>query len=168
MWAVMCVCRHMCHTQARSCLSTGWALNRCFAWGFGTAAVLAQGGGGVRCKSRPLAHEAGVVSVPFGWFGDEQTTTHDLQTGVILAPTADLVHVIPLYQLSSIVPVRLLWQGHLAGALALSNSCPSVPGALPFLYFCTHFQCCSAPSVAPVTRMWTLQACFREWLRWPS
>ena len=47
MWAVMCVCCHVCHTQARSCLSTGWALNRCFAWGFGTAAVLAQGGGGV-------------------------------------------------------------------------------------------------------------------------
>ena len=45
MWAVMCVCRHVCHTQAQSCLSTGWAFNRCFAWGFGTAAVLAQGGG---------------------------------------------------------------------------------------------------------------------------
>ena len=49
MWAVMCVCCHVCHTQAQSCLSTGWALNRCFAWGFGTAAVLAQGGGGVSC-----------------------------------------------------------------------------------------------------------------------
>ena len=47
MWAVMCVRRHVCHTQAQSCLSTGWALNRCFAWVFGTAAVLAQGGGGV-------------------------------------------------------------------------------------------------------------------------
>ena len=46
MWAVMCVCRHVCHTQARSCLSPGWALNRFFAWVFGTAAVLAQGGGG--------------------------------------------------------------------------------------------------------------------------
>ena len=46
MWAVMCVCRHVCHTQAQSCLSTGWALNRCFAWVSGTAAVLAQGGGG--------------------------------------------------------------------------------------------------------------------------
>ena len=46
MWAVTCVCRHVCHTQARSCPSTGWALNCCFAWGFGTAAVLAQGGGG--------------------------------------------------------------------------------------------------------------------------
>ena len=45
MWAVMCVCHHVCRTQARSCLSTGWALNRCFAWFFGTAAVLAQGGG---------------------------------------------------------------------------------------------------------------------------
>ena len=47
MWAIMCVCHHVCHTQARSCLSTGWALNRCFAWFFGTVAVLAQGGGGV-------------------------------------------------------------------------------------------------------------------------
>ena len=53
MWAVMCVCRHVCHTQARSCLSAGWALNRCFAWGFGTAAVLAQGGGaGYKRKGR--------------------------------------------------------------------------------------------------------------------
>ena len=47
MWAVMCVCRHVCHTQAQSCLSTEWALNRCFAWVSGTAAVLAQAGGGV-------------------------------------------------------------------------------------------------------------------------
>ena len=46
MWAIMCVCHHVCHMQARSCLSTGWALNRCFAWFFGTVAVLAQGGGG--------------------------------------------------------------------------------------------------------------------------
>ena len=46
MWAIMCVCHHVCHTQRRSCLSTGWALNRCFAWFFGTVAVLAQGGGG--------------------------------------------------------------------------------------------------------------------------
>ena len=46
MWAVMCVCHHVCHTQARSCRSTGWALNCCFAWVFETSAVLAQGGGG--------------------------------------------------------------------------------------------------------------------------
>ena len=45
MWAFMFVCRHVCHTQAQPCLSTGWALNRCFAWGFGIVAVLAQGGG---------------------------------------------------------------------------------------------------------------------------
>ena len=61
MWAVMCVCHHVCHAQARSCLSTGWALNRCFAWFFGTAAVLAQGGGrvvfvDVRCPSLCLHH----------------------------------------------------------------------------------------------------------------
>ena len=46
MWAVMCVCRRVCHTQAQSCLSTRWALNRYFAWVSGTAAVLPQGGGG--------------------------------------------------------------------------------------------------------------------------
>ena len=64
MWAVMCVCRHVCHTQARSCLSTGWALNRCFAWGFGTVAVLAQGGGGVPCipSSSYVASEAPFAS----------------------------------------------------------------------------------------------------------
>jgi hypothetical protein len=56
MWAVMCVCHHVCHTQARSCLSTGWALNRCFAWVFGTAAVLAQGGGGVRGDDGPSSN----------------------------------------------------------------------------------------------------------------
>ena len=36
----------MCHTHARPCLSTGWALDRRFDLTFGTAAVLAQGGGG--------------------------------------------------------------------------------------------------------------------------
>ena len=46
MWAVMCVCRHVCHTQAWSCLSTRWALNRCFAWFFGTAAGRAGEGAG--------------------------------------------------------------------------------------------------------------------------
>ena len=30
---------------------TEWALNCCFAWTFGTAAVLAQGGGGVVCRA---------------------------------------------------------------------------------------------------------------------
>ena len=43
---VMLCCR-VCGAQAPACLSTGWALNRCFAWIFRTAAVLAQGGGGV-------------------------------------------------------------------------------------------------------------------------
>ena len=33
-------------SHARPCLSTGWALNRRFDLTFGTAAVLAQGGGG--------------------------------------------------------------------------------------------------------------------------
>ena len=38
--------RHMCHAHARPCLSTGWALNHRFGLTSGTAAVLAQGGGG--------------------------------------------------------------------------------------------------------------------------
>ena len=41
------VCCHVCHTHARPCLSTGWALNRRFDLTFGTTAMLAQGGGGV-------------------------------------------------------------------------------------------------------------------------
>ena len=67
MWAVMCVCRRVCHTQAQSCLSTRWALNRYFAWVSGTAAVLAQGGGGVhlgvvhRCLTTCSCHGADVV-----------------------------------------------------------------------------------------------------------
>ena len=40
------VCCHVCRTHARPCLSMGWALNRRFDLTFGTAAVLAQGGGG--------------------------------------------------------------------------------------------------------------------------
>ena len=36
---------HVCHAHARPCLGTGWALNRRFDLNFGTAAVLAQGGG---------------------------------------------------------------------------------------------------------------------------
>ena len=36
----------VCRTQTRACLSTGWAFNRCFAWTFGTATILAQGRGG--------------------------------------------------------------------------------------------------------------------------
>ena len=39
------ICCHVCHVHARPCLSTGWALNRRFDRTFGTAAVLAQGGG---------------------------------------------------------------------------------------------------------------------------
>ena len=39
------VCCHLCHAHARPCLSTGWALNCRFDLTFGTAAVLAQGGG---------------------------------------------------------------------------------------------------------------------------
>ena len=40
------LCCHMCRVHARRCLSTGWALNRRFDLTFGTAAMLAQGGGG--------------------------------------------------------------------------------------------------------------------------
>ena len=39
------VCCQPCCAPARPCLSTGWALNRRFDLTFGTAAVLAQGGG---------------------------------------------------------------------------------------------------------------------------
>ena len=39
------LCCHVCRAHARPCLSTGWALNRRFDLTFGTAAVLAQGGG---------------------------------------------------------------------------------------------------------------------------
>ena len=40
------VCCHVCREHAWPCLSTGWMLNRRFDLTFGTAAVLAQGGGG--------------------------------------------------------------------------------------------------------------------------
>ena len=40
------VCCHVCRAHARPCLSMGWALNRRSDQTFGTAAVLAQGGGG--------------------------------------------------------------------------------------------------------------------------
>ena len=36
----------LCCRASRACFSTGWALSRSFAWAFGTAAGLAQGGGG--------------------------------------------------------------------------------------------------------------------------
>ena len=42
------VCCHVCRAYARPCLSLGWALNRRFDLTFGTAAVLAQGGGGYK------------------------------------------------------------------------------------------------------------------------
>ena len=53
------VCCHVCRAHARPCLSTGWALNRRFDLTFGTAAVLAQGGGGV-C-SMGLSHTHGGI-----------------------------------------------------------------------------------------------------------
>ena len=40
------VCCHGCGAHARPCLSTGCTVNRRFDLTFGTAAVLAQGGGG--------------------------------------------------------------------------------------------------------------------------
>ena len=39
------ICCHVCCVHARLCRSTGWALNCRFDLTFGTAAVLAQGGG---------------------------------------------------------------------------------------------------------------------------
>ena len=67
MWAIMCVCHHVCHTQARSCLSTGWALNRRFAWFFGTVAVLAQGGGGGVHPTSPTAFEHLPTDLPMAF-----------------------------------------------------------------------------------------------------
>ena len=40
------LCSDVCCAHARPCLSTGWVLNRLFDLTFGTAAVLAQEGGG--------------------------------------------------------------------------------------------------------------------------
>ena len=50
------VCCHVCCAHAQPCLSTGWALNRRFGRTSGTAAVLAQGGGGKsnRCCFRQV------------------------------------------------------------------------------------------------------------------
>ena len=48
------VCCHVCRAHARPCLSTGWALNRRFDQTFGTAAVLAQGGGGRTKTDHPM------------------------------------------------------------------------------------------------------------------
>ena len=59
-----------CRAHARPCLSTGWALNRRFDLTFGTATVLAQGGGGVvlSCRGTLDCHILGyfnlVVDVP--------------------------------------------------------------------------------------------------------
>ena len=56
MWDVACalchalckvckvLCYHMSPVQTRPCLSTRWALNCCFAWTFGSTAMLPQGG----------------------------------------------------------------------------------------------------------------------------
>ena len=38
----------LCRAQAQPFVSVGWALSCCFAWTFGTAAVLVQGEGGIR------------------------------------------------------------------------------------------------------------------------
>ena len=40
------LCCHVCRAHARPCLSMGWPLKRRFDMTFGTAAMLAQGGGG--------------------------------------------------------------------------------------------------------------------------
>ena len=58
------LCGYVCHTHAQPCLSTGWALNRCFAWTFGAAAVLARGGGG-GFYAAILEHSM-IVLMPFG------------------------------------------------------------------------------------------------------
>ena len=40
----VCECFATCLVRMHG-LSTGWALNRCFAWTFGTVTLLARGGG---------------------------------------------------------------------------------------------------------------------------
>ena len=90
MWAVMCVCHHVCHTQARSCLSTGWALNRCFPWVFGTAAVLAQGGGGVcgradNVLSRTVGLKPQNNTEQLSMLPDSQTANKHHETRCLLA-----------------------------------------------------------------------------------
>ena len=77
MWTVMCVCRNVCHTQARSCLSMGRALNCCFAWGFGTAVRCSKARGmdwatvSLQCESRALRSStcltSGLFQVLRGW-----------------------------------------------------------------------------------------------------
>ena len=95
MWAVMCVCHHVCYTQARSCLSTGWALNRCFAWFFGTAVVLAQGGGRgmltphVPRLCHPFIAKAGVAPPPCpSWTGSPQASVGVCGTRALPRPIA--------------------------------------------------------------------------------
>ena len=60
----------MCHAHARPCLSTGWALHHRFGLTSGTAAVLAQGGGGAHqdpagtaCASTPMCRSALIEGV---------------------------------------------------------------------------------------------------------
>ena len=53
------LCCHVCCAHARLCLSTGCALNRRFDLIFGTAAVLAQEGGGgglLQATSTPMQY----------------------------------------------------------------------------------------------------------------
>ena len=51
-----------CHAHAQPCLSTGWALNRHFDLTFGTAAVLAQGGGGTPlARTTPVSEQREVL-----------------------------------------------------------------------------------------------------------
>ena len=53
----------MCHAHAQPCLSTGWALNRRFGLTAGTAAVLAQGGGGTFAESSDSISQSGMPKV---------------------------------------------------------------------------------------------------------
>ena len=58
---------HMCHAHARPCLSTGWALNRRFGLTSGTAAVLAQGGGGGVRRTGTRAFQLGHTMAKHGF-----------------------------------------------------------------------------------------------------
>ena len=51
MWAVMCVCRHVCHTEVLSCLSAGVGVEPLFCLGFWDCGRACARGGGYLCQT---------------------------------------------------------------------------------------------------------------------
>ena len=56
MWAVMCVCRHVCHTQVLSCLSAGVGVEPLFCLGFWDCGRACAKGGGWGTFAKPGVH----------------------------------------------------------------------------------------------------------------